>query len=249
MPLPKIIIIGAAKCGTTALWYNLDKHPDIYMATRTDESIEMHFWQSKFWSKGLKWYSKKFKKGKINGEKSIEYWNSKPALTEIKKNISDVKLILCVRNPVDRAYSNFQMHRNAGKIRKFDYKRYLGTGKYIMKIRNKILPIFRDDQLHVCVAEYMKQDPTTEMKKVFEFIGVEDLNLPKKVIDGVLRRDRTRQEDIALNRQEDFYRVWDRWSSKDSLTGASREKLLKIYKSYNEELFKYLGYEVKEWSK
>jgi hypothetical protein len=55
MPLPKIIICGVAKGGTTALWYNLDKHPEIHMATRTDTSIEMHFWGSKFRHKGLDW--------------------------------------------------------------------------------------------------------------------------------------------------------------------------------------------------
>lgn len=249
MILPKIIIIGAPKCGTTALWYNLDKHPSIYMATRTDESIEMHFWHGKFWGKGLKWYSSRFKPDKICGEKSVEYWNSKPAIKTIKKYIPDVKLILCVRNPVDRAYSNFQMHRNAGRVSSFNYKSYLSPGKYINKIDNKLLPFIKKDQLHICVAEYMKQDPTSEMKKVFDFIGVEDLNYPKKVIDGVLRRHRSRQEDIELNRQEEFYRVWDRWSAKDRLTGPDRDKLLEIYRPYNEKLFDFLGYEVEEWSK
>ena len=249
MILPKIIIIGAAKCGTTALWYNLDKHPDIYMATRTDESIELHFWHSKFWNKGFDWYSSRFVADKICGEKSVDYWGNKPAMKAIKKHIPDVKLLLCVRNPVDRAYSNFQMHRNAGRISKFDYKPYLGVGKYIGKIQNKILPFFDKDQLHICVAEYMKKDPTSEMSKVFEFLEVEDLNLPKKVIDGMLRRYRTRQEDIKLNQREKFYRVWDRWSAKDSLTGSVRDDLLKIYKPHNEKLFDFLGYEIKEWYK
>lgn len=242
MPLPKIIIVGVAKCGTTALWYNLDKHPEIHMATRTDHAVEMHFWASKFRHKGLDWYSSRFDEGKIGGEKSTEYHNRIPCLRDIKEHIPDARIILCVRNPVDRAYSNLQMHQKKGGPNPF--KKYIGVGRYINSV-NKILKVFDEEQLFVCVAEHMKNDPTTHMKEVFDFVGVNDLALPKKEIHGVLLKDRSRQEDIKLSRSEPFYRVWSK--HKKRLTGPERDKWLKHYRSYNKKLFEYLGYEIEEW--
>lgn len=249
MNLPKIIILGVIKGGTTALWYNLDKHPDIAMAKRKKEGIGMHFWGGRHWGRGFDWYCDKFEKGKIGGEKSIGYWKSKKAIKQIIKHVPDAKLFLCVRNPVDRAYSHYQMHQNKDKNLEFDYKKYFGEGLYINKIENNIAPFAGKDQLHLCIAEHMKKDPTSGMREVFEFIGVEDLNLPKKVIDGVLRRHRNREEDIEVSRNEPFYRVWDRWSAKGRLEGPERERLLELYRPYNERLFDYLGYEIEEWKK
>ena len=60
MKFPDFIIIGAAKCGTTALWMNLDKHPEINMGRKGYSSIEVHFWGYKFGEKvliGIKTYS------------------------------------------------------------------------------------------------------------------------------------------------------------------------------------------------
>lgn len=239
MILPKIIICGVAKAGTTALFYNMDKHPEIHMATRTDTSIEMHFWGSKFRHKGLEWYSSRFKEGFIGGEKSTEY-SKGSCLKDMKQHIPDAKLFLCVRNPVDRAYSNYQMHQKKGKS--VPLKQYMGVGRYINKINN-ILKVF--DDVHIVVCEHMKKDPTTEMKKVFDFIGVEDLALPKKEIDGVLLRNRTRQEDIKASRQEPYYRVWSK--HKGRLTGKERQKWLKHFEPYNEKLFEHLGYSIEEW--
>jgi len=247
MNLPKIIILGVIKGGTTALWYNLDKHPDISMAKRKKEGIGMHFWGGRNWERGFDWYCNKFEEGKIGGEKSIGYWKNKKSIKQIIKHVPDARLFLCVRNPVDRAYSHYQMHQNKNKNKVFNHKEYFGEGLYINKIENNILPFVGKDQLHLCIAEHMKKDPTTGMCEVFKFIGVEDLNLPKKVIDGVLRRYRNREEDIEVSRKEPFYRVWDRWSAKGRLEGPERKKLLEMYKPYNERLFDFLGYEIEEW--
>ena len=47
MKLPDFIIVGATKCGTTALWYNIDKHPAITMAMKSATSFEMNFFGGK----------------------------------------------------------------------------------------------------------------------------------------------------------------------------------------------------------
>ena len=249
MKFPDLIIIGATKCGTTALWYNLNKHPDIYMATKTNTSIEIHFWGSTNWKKGFNWYKSKFPNDKVCGEKSVSYFTNTKSLKLIKENIQDVKLFFCIRNPTDRAYSNFQMHRKTGRVSSFNMdifkKRYAANGRYINYIQNRILKYFNKNQFYICIAERMKNNSTEEMKKVFSYINVKDLNFPPKIIPGILLKNRTRIEDIILNNKEQFYRVWSRHSEK--LTGPIRNEILEYYKPYNEKLFDYLGYEIEEW--
>ena len=251
MKFPNFIIIGATKCGTTALWYNLDKHPDIYMALKSATSIEMNFWAGKKWKEGFDWYKSKFKDNKISGEKTVAYFINTKALRLIRENIPNVKLFFCIRNPADRAYSNFQMHKNANKITNFNFnifkKRYALSGKYINHIQNRILKYFTKDQLHICILETMKKNMTEEMGKAFSFLDVEDLNFPSKIIYGQLLKNRTRKEDIKLNHKEKFYRVWSRHTEK--LTGPLRKEILEYYKPCNEKLFDFLGYEIKGWNK
>lgn len=247
MKFPDFIIIGAPKCGTTALWYNLDKHPDISMATRTSHSIEMHFWGFKYWKNGLVWYKKLFEDGKLCGEKSVSYWSSNKSLKFMKKFIPDVKLILCVRNPVDRAYSNFKMHNrlNNAKFTFSSFRRYASQGKYIQNIENKILKYFNRDQLYVCVQEIMKNETTKEMGKIFNFLGVNDLNYQAKIINPFLLKNKTRQEDININRSEKFYRVWKHnFQMTDFLL---RKQIMSYYNNSNRKLFDFLGFEIKEW--
>ena len=62
---PDFIIIGAQKSGTSALWYNLNKHSDIGLVRQANDSptyngMEMNFWGSRNESKGLDWYKSHF---------------------------------------------------------------------------------------------------------------------------------------------------------------------------------------------
>lgn len=251
MKLPDLIIAGAAKCGTTALWYNLDKHPDIDMAMKSPTSVEMNYWGGTKYKQGLKWYKNQFGNAKICGEKTVVYIVKRKPFKLMKQSIPNVKIFICVRNPVDRAYSNFQMHKKAGKMSHFSMhsfkSRYAAQGKYIELIEKNILPFFPKEQIYICVTERMKQNPTEEMNKVFSYLGLSELNLPKKIIDGVLLKHRSRLEDVKLNKTEKFYRVWSK--HQERLTGPLRNELLAYYAPYNDRLFKFLGYEIKEWRK
>lgn len=251
MKYPDFIIISAYKAGTSALWYNLNKHPKIHMAKKK-EGIEMHFWKSTFYKRGHDWYKSFFKDGFLGGEKSPEYYMSKTSMREISKYIPECKIILCVRNPVDRAYSHFQMNyktnANPSNFTKdLFHKRYAKAGKYFTHLNSKVRPFFDDSQIYVVVMEDMKNNTTKEMRKLFDFLGVEDLALPSKKINGILRKNKTRDEDVALSLEENFYRVWDRHKGK--VSGEMRSYMLDFFKPFNKQLFKYIGREIKEWNK
>jgi len=99
------IIIGAAKCGTTAALHNLSKHPKIHMP----QVLEPHFFDL-CWSMGEARYRKIIGErppDKLVGEKTPSYISFFPAHRNMHLFVPDAKLILFVRNPITRAFSNW----------------------------------------------------------------------------------------------------------------------------------------------
>ena len=109
MTLPHFIIIGAAKSGTTTLYKYLSQHPQIYLPQIKEPSFF-----AKRYHKGVDWYESLFaeaKTGQLCGEASTPYthWLShKPEIPQLMAELlPQVKLIYIMRNPIDRAYSQY----------------------------------------------------------------------------------------------------------------------------------------------
>ena len=101
--MPDFIIIGAAKCGTTSLYKYLIQHPNIKSAFQKEPSFF-----NTYFDKGLSWYRSNFpinRQDFITGEASPGYFYYPPAPQRIANLIPSVKLIVLLRNPVDRACS------------------------------------------------------------------------------------------------------------------------------------------------
>lgn len=108
-----VIIIGAQRCGTTSLFEYLSAHPDILPASRK----EVHYFDNNF-DKGNKWYSDFFPSsvsGKLRLEASPYYIFHPHVAARIADNTPDIKLILLIRDPVERAYSHFKLIKKLGR--------------------------------------------------------------------------------------------------------------------------------------
>lgn len=136
--LPNLIIIGAMKCGTTALHMYLDLHPQIEMSSHkelnffvSDKDIRPGLpglglvvgplgGYSKYrWDRGIDWYAENFTKGSpVRGESSPSYTRY-PILLGIPDRmhalIPEAKLIYIVRDPVERIISNYQHYLASGR--------------------------------------------------------------------------------------------------------------------------------------
>jgi len=113
---PNFIIIGAQKCGTSTLFNHLRKHPDIHMPRKK----ELHFFDENY-SNGMDWYLKFFnrKEGIINlcsGEASPYYFFHPLVPARIFETFPSIKLILLLRNPVSRAYSQYHHMKRKDRI-------------------------------------------------------------------------------------------------------------------------------------
>jgi hypothetical protein len=117
--LPNFIIAGAQKSGTTSLYRYLLSHPQIIgiYPRRPDKQTtwgkEVHYFDDNF-DKPEWWYRFHFplrleliRKDSITGEASPEYLYHPRGAKRIASTVPDAKIIICLRNPVDRAISNY----------------------------------------------------------------------------------------------------------------------------------------------
>lgn len=107
--LPDFIIIGVQKGGTSSLYYYLSQHPELKLSTRQ----EIHYYDKNY-QNGIGWYKSFFplsSSPKKTGESTPYYIFHPHVAKRIKKDIPDVKLIVMLRNPVDRAYSHYNMEK------------------------------------------------------------------------------------------------------------------------------------------
>jgi len=110
--LPDFLVAGPPKCASTSLHFYLNQHPEIFMSPEK----EINFF-NRHYHKGFDFYSSHFKNaapGQKIGEATPEYAFLPFASDRIKKDLPDVKIILCFRNPVERAFSDWLMLWDAG---------------------------------------------------------------------------------------------------------------------------------------
>lgn len=120
--LPDFLILGAAKAGTTSLFYYLSQHPNISTPNRKKE---VHYFDVNY-NHGIDWYRNHFPQSNKRNigaagvrnlcfEASPSYMIYPPALERIKKDIPSVKLIVLLRDPVERAYSHYRHNVRRGR--------------------------------------------------------------------------------------------------------------------------------------
>ena len=113
---PDFIGIGAEKAGTSWIYYCLHQHPSI--DTRIKETYFFNMGSN--WSKGFEWYESFFKHchpTAKTGEFSPGYLTDPVAPEKIYKKHPNTKLIVSLRNPVDRAFSAYIFNIKRGKLR------------------------------------------------------------------------------------------------------------------------------------
>ncbi len=125
--LPDFLVLGAAKCGTTSLFDWMCEHPDIARPrTQGRGRKELLFFDYRF-DEGVDWYRGHFPRqaerdefarthGRpwLTGEATASYLTGYHVPARVQQVVPEAKLIVTLRNPVDRAYSAFQMSRREG---------------------------------------------------------------------------------------------------------------------------------------
>ena len=203
---PNFLIIGAARSGTSSLYEYMKQHPDIYFSSNK-EPMFFSFYQQKVDFKGPGDNLELNRKSVVDpdayralfqgargekaiGEASANYLYSKAAADNIKKFIPDVKIIVVLRNPVERAYSSYLYTMRDGREPESSFEaaladeenrinnhwehiwHYRRMGFYHEQLSHYYAN-FPAENILVLLQEDLKKDTAAVLKKVFAFLGVD----------------------------------------------------------------------------
>jgi Sulfotransferase domain len=180
MALPTFIGIGVPRAGTTWLRELLAEHPAVFVPSRRNEI----FYFDLYYDRGLNWYQKFFPSDsgasayQAIGEITPFYLYG-PACPERIAQLRVEKLILILRNPVDRAWSYYahMMHNGAfwGSFEEFLRRPEFAAVEhgYYGRYLRRYLEHFRLDQMLVLVFEEAIKDTSQTKQRIAEFLGVD----------------------------------------------------------------------------
>jgi len=183
MTLPNFLVIGVAKGGTTSLHHYLRAHPDIYLYPDKETNF--------FWTEArehgrrtvqtLAEYEALFADAKGRraiGEISPQYMNSVTAAERIQRDLPDVKLVVSLRNPVERAWSDYlgrvRILREHGSFEDaiLPGRPCLEWGFYAPRLK-RYYDRFPRERIHVILHDEFTADPHGTLRALFEFLGVD----------------------------------------------------------------------------
>lgn len=256
--LPDFLIIGTQRGGTTPLYHYLKTHPCVEPATSSDT----HFFDKKF-SKGLGWYRGHFPsriekyyvqrvRGQafVTGEASSSYLFHPRVPKRVAQALPQVKLIILLRNPVDRAYSQYhhavelgyethpsfeeaiegEEERTAKERKKIlqDENYYSELYKHLSYLTRGIyvdqlqawMELFPREQFLILKSEDFYANPATTFKQVLAF-----LNLPE----------------AAPQVKQSDYKQYYHNTYASQMDAALRQRLSEYFQPHNARLYDLLG--------
>ena len=247
--LPRFLVIGGQRCGTSLLYDYIIRHPAVRSCLG-----EETFYFSLNHSKGWAWYRSHFPVKSmifISGEVSADYLFHPLAPERIRGRLPGVKLIVLLRNPVDRAFSHYSHEVSLGRESKsfedalaledirlagekdkvmtqedyvsedMEYFSYKSRGRYADQII-RWFGYFSREQVQILRSEDFYMYPAGVMNEVYKFLGLKIYSLTD-FKDSTYERDKHKDMDPS-----------------------TREMLQDYYRPHNEKLYKLIGRNM-EW--
>ena len=226
MPLPDFLIAGVPKAGTTALHAALVRHPDLFLSSPKEPKFfltagrppatggpgDVQTYQEHVWRR--KDYEALFDAappGAVRGEATPFYLYDLDAHDRIRNLLPDAKLILLLRDPVDRAHSNWTHLWNAGLEPEADFLtacaaeperieagwadfwHYTALGQYGHQVQN-LFKVFGREQVLLLRYRELKDAPAATLDRVCSFLGVRQgilTAIPKENVNRHVVEDNT----------------------------------------------------------
>lgn len=268
--LPDFMIIGAPRSGTTALYTQLARHPNVWPAANVAnprnrlEGKETHFfdisphkgtwfYRAHFPLKFRRWRAQRDGSPFLAGEATPNYLGGPGVAEMVGKLLPEVRIIAMLRNPIDRAYSHYQMNRTIGveplsfeeaideETARFSviptrdtqtasymrgYYSYLSYGLYADHLE-RWFEFFPRDQLLVIRSEDYFQNPVQVHDSVLKFLGLQNPSSPM----------------VSGEPAPDLKGVVKNSISYDEIAPDTRKRLKEYFEPHNDRLCSLLGWE------
>jgi hypothetical protein len=245
---PNFLIVGTQKGGTSSLYAYITQHPDVLPAFRK----EIKFFDCNYFC-GYSWYQAHFplrdrldREKRITGEGTPNYLFHPTALQRLALALPRVKILILLRNPVDRAYSHYQHQKRvgheplsfedaiadeekrlAGEAEKIaaDYRypqgnyiahSYLASGRYVEQFP-KVFNLFPRENVLIVKSGYLYHETPKIYASVINFLGLRPWHPPAYPVF-----------------KEGKY---------SPMKAETRTALYDYFKPYNQALYDYLGQE------
>lgn len=184
---PNFLFLGPDKAGSTWLYEALKQHPRVFLPR-----VKELFFFDKFYDKGWGWYGKYFRKAgeqqRVIAEICHDYLASAVACQRIAHDLPKAKLMVCLREPVQRAFSAYLYMLKVGEVA-CDFEVALDEvddlidrGCYAKHL-SCYLEHFSRNQIHITIFDDLEADPQLFFDCLCDFLGLEHIELP-----GELRR-------------------------------------------------------------
>jgi sulfotransferase family protein len=234
--MPAFLIIGAKKCGTTFLYDLLTRHPHVEPAAKK----ELHYFDILYEEESIKWYRRCFpaprwKDGRrtITGE-ATPYLDASHVVPErVARMLPRARVIALLRNPVDRAYSDYQQARRKGrepltfeeaieveKTQTLARRKYLSRSTYADHLL-RWSRFFAEEQMLVLKSEDFFERTQDTLECVLNFLG-----LPNWELEASEKRNKGKYE--------------------AKMDPTTRQRLEEYFEPHNERLYEHLGVDF-EW--
>ncbi len=199
-PAPDFFVIGAYRSGTTSLYRYLRQHPDVFLPLEKEPNFyavdDNPDASAVLRSRALTTrddYDRFYADAaphQVRGDISPEYLRNPAAAPRIHRDHPDTRLVAILRNPVERAWSDFLLHRRDGNepLESFtdalaeqdarqsggDHRagHYIDSGMYHEQLE-RYLELFDRDQLLVLLYDDLSADRQGVMRRIFEHVGVD----------------------------------------------------------------------------
>ncbi len=239
------LIIGAPKCGTTSLYYYLKWHPNILHTRKQVSFFDRNF------SKGILWYGMclgRIKKKKLVSESTPHYLFHPLVPQRVAQLFPDIKIIILLRNPVERAFSNYRMNLRQHR-ETLDFEQAINHEVQVIKrIEEKILIDKRYEDFGY--FSYRSRSYCARGMYIYH-IKYWMQFFPKEQFLIIKSEDLFAQPDIILKQVHQFlgiphYPLNEYPECNSHLIAMPIDKKIKdqladFFRPYNEELEKFLG--------
>ena len=253
--LPDFFVIGPGRTGTTSLFYYLDQHPSLSKSAYDELGffdvnfhLGFHWYRSLFPSILTKFRIKSRTNFFMTYDVTPSYVRRPWIARRIKKLFPNSKLIIVLRNPIDKTYSHYYLSTMSGETRTFeevikkdmddiskwnvnlkddDYfatkveNSKLARGFYVEQLLSWF-ELFPKNQILIISSEELASNTKNVMSEIFKFLNLPDYEIPNI-------------EKVNVSKYS-------------KMNPDTRKILINFFKPYNEHLFKFLDRKF-DWNK
>lgn len=182
---PSLICVGPQRTASSWLDRILRAHPRLRFPVHVKET----FFFDRYFGRGWDWYRSQFgehDERMLLAEVGSTYFESDKARERIQGAIPEARILITVRNPIARSFSSFGHEYTKGRVRDdfFDavgaLPRIVESGRYGV-LAPEWEKAFGREQIFYVVQEDIEDDPQGQVNRIFDFLGIEAIEIPSEL--------------------------------------------------------------------